>query len=576
MKRRARRLRGRPVLGRKGIGELAGFGISKLLEVDTTSRKTGERTVFRLNLDDLRGSKYADTRAKEIPIITREQRSANGTKNSGTIITLKDLTVSRISKKHRFAESMARRFLVNQVADNFEIKINGSLLPKDNALSGVEFPRDYKEREKPEGLEIRDDIGYEKIDDDEIEWRIKFTKKTIGTGELRGVSVFCGIKVAQTSFFFNLSGGLRGQHGQQYVSGQVRADYLDRLTTDVIATERQRINWEIQECKGLEKWGQERVKSLLAIWQERRAAERLKWIEDRTASFFPMLKRLKSTERRTVSTILKKVAMIEALNKQQCREFCEGILKAWDRGRLRGLIEGISNVDVLDEKELLKLLAEERVLTALSVKEIVEAKLGIIRGLRKRIEKRALENKTRDYIAENPWLLSPEWETFKKETSIKNIMDRAAVTSKLCCKGEERKRVDLALASGEQLLIVEFMRPGKTVDREHINRYQAYIDILRSDIERNTGLGFKRVSGLLVADKLDRKDGMNETLKRLDKDGMRALEWAGLLLRAEAKWKEFSEILISRAPNDERLSGLRTRGSLDRPDVDDVTENAGE
>ena len=321
---------GRPVLGRKGIGKLAGFGISKLLEVDTTSRETGERTVFQLNLDDLRSGDYINTEAKEIPIITREQRSANGTKNSETIITLKGLTLNRAPSKRRFAKSMARRFLVNQVAGNFEIKINGSPLPKDNALSGVE-----KEGEKPEGLKIRHDMGYEKIDDDEIEWQIKFMKDPISTEELRGVSVFCGIKVAQTPFFFNLSGGLQGQLGQQYVSGQVRADYLDRLTTDVITTERQRINWEIQGCKGLEKWGQERVKSLLAIWQERRAAPRLKWIEDRTASFSPILKRLKSAERRTLSSVPRKVVMIETLSEQQCRGVLEGILKAWDRGHLR-------------------------------------------------------------------------------------------------------------------------------------------------------------------------------------------------------------------------------------------------
>ena len=231
----------------------------------------------------------------------------------------------------------------------------------------------------------------------------------------------------------------------------------------------------------------------------------------------------------------------------------EGILKAWDRGRLRGLIEGISEVDVLDEKELLKLLAEERVLTALSVAEVVEAKLEIIRVLKEGIEKEAFENKLRNHIAENPWLLSPEWETSKKETTIKNLMDGAVERSKLYSKGEERKRVDLALSSGEQLLIVEFMRPGKTVDHEHIDRYRRYIKILRSDIERNTELGFKRVSGLLVADKLHRKEGMDATLKGLHQLDMKALEWAGLLLRAEAQWKEFSEILISRAPDDERL-----------------------
>ena len=44
---------GRPVLGRKGIGKFAGFGIAELLEIDTTSSKTGERTVFQLDLAGL-------------------------------------------------------------------------------------------------------------------------------------------------------------------------------------------------------------------------------------------------------------------------------------------------------------------------------------------------------------------------------------------------------------------------------------------------------------------------------------------------------------------------------------------
>ena len=39
----------RPVLGRKSIGKLAGFGIASLMTVATVSRATGERTVFRLD-----------------------------------------------------------------------------------------------------------------------------------------------------------------------------------------------------------------------------------------------------------------------------------------------------------------------------------------------------------------------------------------------------------------------------------------------------------------------------------------------------------------------------------------------
>ena len=155
-------------------------------------------------------------------------------------------------------------------------------------------------------------------------------------------------------------------------------------------------------------------------------------------------------------------------------------------------------------------------------------------------------------------------------------MDAAAKEAGLDRDDQWEKRVDLVMSSRQQLLIVEFMRPGLTVDRDHINRYQEYIDILRSSIAANTELGFGTVSGLLVADKLDRKRGMGETLKRLAEADMKALEWEGLLLRAAAQWEEFLDILVSRAPNDDRLSTLRSREPSGKLDAEDVTENTSE
>ena len=337
---------------------------------------------------------------------------------------------------------MARRFLINQMADEFEVKINDLPLPEDNGLLDVEFdfPNDYKDDEKPVNMKIEAGFGCETIDDDQVKWRIKFTKKPIDTEELRGVSVFCGIKVAQTPFFFNLSGGLAGQHGQQYVSGQIKADYLDKLTADTITTERQRINWELPESKALEEWGQERVKSLLAIWQSRRAEEKLQLIETKVATFSKRLDRLKKSEKRTVLKALKNLARIETLNDEQFNNLSNAILTAWEGGRLHELIRNVSEVGSMDESGLLSLLAEAQVLNALHVAEAVKAKVEIIDGLHKRIQRKELENAVRDYIADNPWLLSPEWETFKKEISVKSLVRQAADEAKLDEDKDWRKK----------------------------------------------------------------------------------------------------------------------------------------
>ncbi|MCY4260219.1 MAG: ATP-binding protein [Rhodobacteraceae bacterium] len=418
----------RPVLGRKGIGKFAGFGIADHLKIDTTSKETGERTVFSLDLNDLRGTGYIDTEAKEIPALRRDAGDRVPPNGHGTTVTLTNLKIRRRPNTDQFLQSMARRFLINQSADNFEVRINGEVLAHEHAPADIEFdfPSVYRGEEQPDGLRIEDDVGIEEIDGGEIRWRFRFSKDPIGTEEFRGVSVFCGIKVAQTPFFFDLAGGVDGQHGQRYLTGQVQADYLDRLDADVITTERQRINWEHEDAQPLLDWGQNRVKSLLSIWKARRAEEKHRWIDDRMTPFSSRLERLKTTERRTVTGAIKKIATIESISEDQLEEMANSLLTAWEQGRLRELINDVADVESMDESVLLGLLAETQVLNALHIAEAVRAKTDIVSGLRKRIEDHDLENAVRDYMAENPWLLSPEWETFTKETSVKNLAKKAA------------------------------------------------------------------------------------------------------------------------------------------------------
>ena len=560
---------GRPVLGRKGIGKFAGFGIAGVLEIATVSAETGERTVFKLDLERLRGNEdddYVSTEAKQVEVLKKAGPDEVRKVERGTIVTLRNLTLGRTPNREAFAKSLARRFLIAQTAEQFSVNVNGRPLPDDDALAKVQFdfPRDYRKDELPAELRIEGDEGFERVGDNEIRWRIRFTEKMIDTEELRGVSVFCGIKIAQTPFFFNISSGMLGQHGLQHMTGRVQADYLDQLGVDVIATERQRMNWEHDQARSLLDWGQSRVKSLLKIWKERRAEDKIRLIEEKLASFSDRLDRLKSTERRTVRTALTRLASIEALSNEQFEDLSASMLTAWEDGRLRELIKDVSNVEEMDESGLLKLLAEAQILNALHVAEAVKAKIEIINGLSERIKARELENAVRDYIAENPWLISPQWETFRKETKIDHLLSKAADEAELDKHDEWRGRVDLVLSSGRQLLVVEFMRPGLTVDWDHIARYQRYMYVLRSKVKQNSRQiddesGYNTISGLLVADNLGRPEGLNDIIQDLAQNDIGALEWRGLLSRASAQWTEFLRVLVDRAPNDDRLAKLERR-----------------
>ena len=117
-------------------------------------------------------------------------------------------------------------------------------------------------------------------------------------------------------------------------------------------------------------------------------------------------------------------------------------------------------------------------------------------------------------------------------------------------------RVDLTLSSGAQLLVLEFMRPGLTVDRNHMDRFQRYVDILRARVEANSALGFRDITGLLVADKLHRRPEDQKAIERMAGDGMHCEEWRVVLEQAEAQWKDFLFALADRAPEDDRVKAL--------------------
>jgi hypothetical protein len=465
---------------------------------------------------------------------------------------------------------MSRRFLLNQVAENFSLFVNSKPIPEDPELAGVQFdfPKDFRPEEIPEGVTIEDDWAIEEVDEETVKWRVRFTETPIGTDEFRGIAIYCGPKVAQTPFFFNLSGSLDGQHGQQYISGIVQADFIDHFAVDLITTERQRINWEMKEAKPLELWGQMRTRSLLTIWKDRRAEAKTKELDDKVGRFTERLNKLPSSERQIVSGAIRKLAQISALEQDQFASLAEAILTAWEGGRLQKLIEKVADVEKMDEGVLLQILAETQILTALHQAEAIKAKLEVVDGLHQRIIEGELENAVRDFIAKHPWLLSPRWETFKKERGINNLVEDALGDAGVTSDSDWNGRVDLVMKSGSELLLVEFMRPGVTLDYDHIDRFARYVRILKEKLQGQTALEIRQVSGLLVAEKLNHRAGTQSQLDALKTEDMLALEWRQLLERARDQWRDFLDALGSRTPRDDRLAALQ------KPAADEELETA--
>ena len=548
---------GRPVLGRKGIGKFAGFGIAKEITVATVSDANGERTSFVLDVDAILNAEDSDS--VEIKILKCDGPNEEAKAAHGTIVELSGLHAPEETGE-RLGKELARRFLLPSIASDFSITIDGTAMP-DAFTDEVEyvFPRDLPEEDRQaRGLSM-DSQGWAVepfADGKQVRWRVGFFETPIDNEELNGISVFARGKMAQKPFFFDVSGGMSAQHGLEYITGQVEMDFVDDDVNDLIATERQRINLQTPVGQKIKYWGIELLKLLSRVWAAKRAEAKIAMIESKTAVFSERLGNLSKPEKKTVMSVLTKIAQFSRLGQNRFQDWANDIIIGYEKGRLRDVIDELADAQDLDEAEFINILAESDVISALNIAESVKTKILAIGELKQRVQSRELENKVRDFIYEQPWIIHPKWESFRKERSLEGLISDLGHK---VFKDEEpyNGRVDLTLASGSDMLLVEFMRPGLELDFEHVDRVNRYVLEIRNSLKSRTGEIIRTLNNAyLIADKKNESGVMNDRIAELERSGILVKTWQGLISNALAQWKDLLELLKSRHPNDPRLAGL--------------------
>lgn len=220
---------GRLPTGKKGLGKLALFGLAKEISVDTI--QSGLRNRFHLNWTDLLAS--LDVYSPKIDITDKLVK-----KSSRTVIQLSDLKRRSPFDLEAIADSLARIFIVDS---NFKIKLKDSkgheiVIAEDRRYANIEQQFTWRE----------DDL----IDsDDEYFGKVKIFLTTGKTpippsSGLRGIALFSRGKLVNAPEYFSDS---TSSHFYQYLTGWIKADFIDLLEEDVISTNRQALNWDQPE-----------------------------------------------------------------------------------------------------------------------------------------------------------------------------------------------------------------------------------------------------------------------------------------------------------------------------------------
>ena len=255
---------GRTMTGKKGLGKLALFGIGDTIEVTTV--KKGEMVQFRMNWQDLKNTKESNYTPQ---VISRKECDDK----PGTTITLSDLKRKSPFDVEDLAISLSKLFSFFDNSFKVIVKKDDVEISVDNNLKYSNLNEEFRFLFPDYLKKIEEDYSSK----DEISGAIITTEKPLKP-EMRGITLFANGRLVNRPEFFGRS---ESSHFYSYVTGWLEIDFVDNWKEDVISTNRQSLNWDLDNTKTLRDFLQNILSEIQKDWREERKQKRRKTLTEK-------------------------------------------------------------------------------------------------------------------------------------------------------------------------------------------------------------------------------------------------------------------------------------------------------
>ena len=264
--------KGRKIIGKKGLGKLSFFGIAHEIEIAT--KKDGKENLFIMSWEDIK-----KTKGEYKPKIVKKDAGCSA-KEHGTRITLRKVQREGDFSPEDLANSLSKMFIIDS---GFEIALRRNsekpiIVTNDRRYAGLEKEVEWK---IPADSKFKD--KYDKAN--QIVGHLMAAKKPIPPKtNMRGVILFSRKKMVNLPEYFSDS---TSSHFFSYLTGWLEVDFIDDLDEDVIATNRQSLNWGHEEMQKLRVHLRDLINWLERDWRGKREEKRRKELSEATGINVP-------------------------------------------------------------------------------------------------------------------------------------------------------------------------------------------------------------------------------------------------------------------------------------------------
>lgn len=586
----------RKVMGRKGVGKLAPFGICEKIEILTsggdriegidrhghpahgymTAHLTLDRSHILTELDE----DYYPTIGPLDGIVQPEP---------GTCLTLTHFSYRQVPPIDDLEQQLAQRFGIR--SDQWKVILVDNTLPMfENTtmrtvgqyhipiMEGTQIRfacvRDTNGNDMqppsyhaytPEG-HIYPDITAGFLHDDTfypvLGW-VAYAKENYRDDLMAGVRIYCNGKIAAQPSIFNLKSGFTGEYDiRSYLIGEIHADWLD-AQDDLIQTDRRDILWSSELGQAFERWGQTVVRKIGSI--SRTPMKKKSWdlfkelsaIDTHVMTAFPLAEQ---------QPIRDQAIELAKLVGQTMRE---GEIKDADHTQaIVALSVALAPHITLDRKlreaantqnsplaVITGILQSARIAELSSFGRIAEERIRVIQRIESlKDDQQTLEAAFQELIEQAPWLIDPQWSPITSNqsfTTLKNEFEKyyreqTGETIILNNFTSANKRSDFVLSSQDNMIqIIEIKRPKHKFDDTEMERLNRYYDQMRAFLAHDANKAFSRLFNggfhmTLVCDE-HKLTGVYKNLfeSLIAKGELTWINWREFLLRTRKMHEEF-------------------------------------
>ncbi|MCY4213014.1 MAG: ATP-binding protein [Gammaproteobacteria bacterium] len=508
----------RKVMGRKGVGKLAPFGICRIIEVISAGGEPVKGTNSDSNTKNYLTSHITldyegimalgeepDERYK--PMIGPRDRTYSP--KPGTRIVLKNFNYRKVPDLKILSRQLAQRFGIK--SKNWQIRLLDNTKSNLPAQTVGDFDIETMPNTRlvfqqsgtvlgPNGspaMDLRAGFEHENIFRSITGW-MAYSKAPYKDDLMAGVRIYCRGKIAAQTSIFNQRAGFTGEHNvRSYLVGELHADWLDE-DDDLIQTDRRDILWSDELASAFEVWGQKITKLIGTLSRDpmRKTTRDLFFetgsVEARIHHAYPSeeQKAIRDSAIEIAESFGRTIRRGEIDDSDMVNDLVDLSITLAPHVTLNSKMkEAVSDFDT-PLSVLSSFLRTARLAELSSFGRIAEDRLKVINRLE--ILKDAEDTKEDDLqqlITDAPWLINPEWapvtenQTFSslRREFEKYFRNKTGQSISLANFQKTGRRPDFVLSNQEGTVqIIEIKKPHHKLLNSEMDRIVAYHQNMRA------------------------------------------------------------------------------------------------